>query len=198
MAELDKGNIILTNESYFARRVALRCIVKRPVKGWQQIIPGMFIFAFLRRQRETRLFSQYYLFPRKLALKAAEELTAGFGTPAGNSSWPEALEPWLTDQKINSESVHREMVRLVELLIDHYRKLLPADGTSYDDLVKNAYAKQEEYEAYLDQLTSVEDRIDEAIIEKFEQSETVRHDLVAKRTEKHYLRASDTEAMFVD
>lgn len=156
----------------------------------------MFIFDFLRRQRETRLYSDYYLYPRKLALNASISAVEGTGNGTKASLEHADIAPWLKEQKIDSSEVLDATTIMLEALVDHYSRLLPVQGTTYDDLVANAYHDREQYGAYLERLFAAEDAVDNAIIEKFSGSETVRQDLLLKKEEKHYLRNLDADTIF--
>ena len=72
-----KKALILGAEESFARRVVLAEIVTRPVKPLLQLIPGMFIFDFLKRTTEIKRYSQYFLFPRKLAMDLSLQIIDG-------------------------------------------------------------------------------------------------------------------------
>ena len=192
----EKKNAILAAEEYFARRVVLRAIVKRPVKPWLQIIPGMFIFDFLRRQRETRLYSEYYVYPRKQALNAAVGEGGDFESEDRFSAIRVETISWLKAQKINSPRVLDATMNLIHVLSEHYAGLLRVEGTRYDDLVSHAYRDRDTYEDFLKLLNTVEDDMDTAIMEKFSQSEEVHRDLLLKREERHYLRNLDTDSIF--
>jgi hypothetical protein len=64
MRDYDKKKaLVLDGEESFARAVALGVIVKRPPSAWHFLLPGMFLFDFLRRSSETRRYSDLFLFP---------------------------------------------------------------------------------------------------------------------------------------
>lgn len=72
-----KHKAILDEEESFARAVALGVHVKRPLSTWHFLLPGMFIFDFLRRSIEIKRYGDLFLFPRKLALNGALEMIKG-------------------------------------------------------------------------------------------------------------------------
>jgi hypothetical protein len=74
---MEKYKMILMAEEKFAREVTLGVIVTRPLTVWRNLIPGMFIVDFLRREGALRKYTEYFLFPRKLAIDAAQALARG-------------------------------------------------------------------------------------------------------------------------
>lgn len=50
----------------------------------------------------------------------------------------------------------------MELLIDHYRKLLEADGNDYPSMLKSAYSTYENHAAFLNRLKRVENEVNRA------------------------------------
>jgi hypothetical protein len=50
-------------------------------------------------------------------------------------------------------------MREIELLIDHYCKLLNAEGKDYATMVKNTYEDREDYTGFVEQLEQVEKEV---------------------------------------
>ena len=71
---MEKYKMILMAEEKMAREVTLGVIVTRPLTVWHYIIPGMFIIDFLRRGSALRKYTEHFMFPRKLAIDAAQAL----------------------------------------------------------------------------------------------------------------------------
>ena len=55
---------------------------------------------------------------------------------------------------VYSERIRRKQMHEINLLLDHYLKLLEAEGKSYDSLIKNAYQTQDNYRTFLQQLAA--------------------------------------------
>lgn len=197
LKELEKKyDIILSAEEEFARGVALGVLVKRPITSWHVLIPGMFILDFLRRSSEIKRYSNLFLFPRKLALALALDTSKGEEMKNGISRAEEEIRQWLTSLQLCSDRLHRGHMEEIRLLIDHYSKLLDAGGNSYHSLVKNAYKTQENYEAYLHQLASVEKRVDQAIAEIREETQDIWGRLQAEQVQVEELRKKEVERIF--
>jgi hypothetical protein len=163
---MDKNyNIVLKAEESFAGAVALGVHVKRPLTSWHFLLPGMFLFDFLRRSSETKRYSALFLFPRKLALNGALDILNGEDRKKTLSQIEGDIKQWLVSLNLYSEKLHRKQMDVINLLVDHYSKLLHAEGDNYLALIKNAYRTRESYEAYLRRLSTAEGEVDRAIIE---------------------------------
>lgn len=193
-----KKEIILAAEEEFSRAVALGVLVRRPLTVWHYLIPGMFIIDFLKRSSEVRRYSGHFLFPRKLALDAAQSISCGEERKKTVSAMSEGVKEWLSSLNLYSGDLHRHQMEAVELLIDHYGKLLGSDGDNYYSLVKNAYNTRENYEAYLSRLASAEEEVDRAIIERLGESEALRERLEAEKRQVERMRKKNVEMIFLD
>ena len=192
----DNSSIIRAAEEVFARRVALRAVVKRPVKPILQLIPGMFILDFLKRESEARRFTPYYMAPRELALDPARNRHLPDGDTDEARRIEDAADEWLKRERIHSEAVRSEFLALVDALTEHFVKLLEVEGTTYDELVEAAYRDAEAYDAYLNRLAEIEGRMDNAIVENAGAAEDVKQHLQEKRTAKAELREKDIAGLF--
>ena len=161
---MDKYDIIIDAEQQFAREVCLGVIYLRPPSAWYYLIPGMFIFDFLRRSSTIRKYSETFIFPRKLALEGARSLTAGETRAAIDSHLEVEIKNWLTAHRLDSQDLLQAQKETVDLLMDHYLKLLQADGESYVDLIEQAYSSRENFEAHLQQIAAAENKVDQAIL----------------------------------
>lgn len=193
-----KYDSIITEEETFARAVALGVIVKRPLTAWHYLIPGMFIFDFLRRSSEMRRYSKHFLFPRKLALDAAQDICSGKEREGKLSQIREEINAWLSSLKLFSQDLQRSQMEAVNILIDHYCKLLNAEGDSYYSLMRNAYNNRKDYEIYLSLLTSAEKEVDRAIAEKLGETDALRERLLAEQQQVEKLRKKDTDIIFLE
>ncbi|MCF8062558.1 MAG: NF038143 family protein, partial [Deltaproteobacteria bacterium] len=152
----DRYDLILAAESGFARRAALGVIVRRPVKPLLQLIPGMFIFDFLRRTSAIRKFSRFYLPPRRAALDAARDIENGLSREEAVEDAEEKARTWLDSHGLSGEEVRRTLIDLVHEMIEHYVRLLQAGGESYPDLVRTGYGSRGAYRSFLARLANLE------------------------------------------
>ncbi|OGP89617.1 MAG: hypothetical protein A2157_17065 [Deltaproteobacteria bacterium RBG_16_47_11] len=191
-----KHHIILEAEESIARAVALGVHVKRPLSAWHFILPGMFIFDFLRRSSETRRYSDLFLFPRKLALDGALDILNGEDRKKILSQIEDDMKQWLASLNLYSEKLHRKHMEEISLLIDHYSKLLHAEGNNYPGLVKYAYQARESYEAYLHRLSAAEQEVDHAIAEIRGETKEIMERLRVEQIQVMELRTKEVNQIF--
>lgn len=129
------------------------------VKIWKIMIPIVLVYDILRAKRLKKGISMNLMFTKKIALEAAYEILKG------TESREEALariegklsNMAASDKKgIYSNKVLRAQMKEIDLLIEHYQKLLKAEGKDYASLVGNAYGTREDYVAFLEQLKRAE------------------------------------------
>ena len=106
------------------------------------------------------MFIQNLLFTKKLALEAA------FDMVKNNKSRDDiiAVIRGKTDsilkaeevKEIYSEKIREYQMKEIELLIDHYLKLLNAEGEDYESLVLSSYGRIDEYKSFLETLKAAE------------------------------------------
>ena len=191
-----KYDIILSYEESFARIVAIRMIIERPLSIWHYLIPFLFLFEFLRRRKETRIFSENFLFVKKLALDVSLDINKGEDRQNRAAKIEDEIKDRLTSQNLYSWEIHQKQIAEVNLLIDHYCKLLNAEGKSYESLVKNAYQTQDNYKAFLRQLTSAEKAIDRAVIKTLGETEEIGEEIAKKRRIIDEIRAKGIDKIF--
>ncbi len=183
---MDNYTIILSAETQFAREVTLGVIYQRPLSAWYYVIPGMFIIDFLRRGTAISRYTKHFMFPRKLAMEAARSLINGEEKSLIDARIESEIQNWLNSLNLYSQELAQAQKVAVDLLADHYAKLLTTQGTSYSELIENAYSSRGEFEAHLHALSSAENDIDRAIINKMGENEKLKEKLLleAQQVEK--------------
>ena len=154
----------MEEEYSLAREVALGVIIKKPLKAWLYIIPGIFIVDFLRRGKEIRRYGDHYMFPRKLALESIHYDAENNKMDDIMSGHERAISNRLTALKLFSEEIKNMHIALIKFLIGHYQKLIEANGKTFADLVNEAYKDRGQYNAFIEKLSSLEKDIDNAMI----------------------------------
>ena len=188
--------LILNEEESFARAVALGVIVKRPSSAWHFLLPGMFLFDFLRRSSETRRYSDLFLFPRRLALDGAFDLLKGEEREKVFLKAEEEIGGWLITLKLHSERLLRAHMSQVTLLVDHYTRLLRTEAGSYDGLIRQAYPTRGHYETFLTELSAAEREVDQAVTAYHGGNETIRQRLQAEQAQVEALRKKEIQRSF--
>ena len=191
-----KHDMILAAEEAFARQVALGVIMTTPQSAFHYIIPFMFVFDFLRRNATIRHYTRHFLFPRMLALDAAQDILGGEDRTRRISVIEPQIEAWLNGLKLHSSAVQQKQMDVIHLLVEHYIKLLHVNGDTYNALVRNGYDNRQNYEAHLSHLAAEEEELDRAILEELGQNEKLRQKLRAEREQVKRLGEKGMDQIF--
>ena len=157
--------MILSAEESFAQGVALGMWVQRPLTAWHYLLPGMFVWDILRRRMAVQQYSSLFLFPRKLALDAALGMIGGGDREGVLSMAGNKIQEWLSMKKVYSPRVLRGHMDQLGILLDHYDRLLQANGESYFGLIQKTYETRRNYEGYLARLSAAEGEVDRGLAE---------------------------------
>jgi hypothetical protein len=193
---MDRYDIITHSEEQFAREVGLGVIYLRPLSVWHYLIPGMFIIDFLRRGSIIRKYTETFMFPRKLALEGARSLSAGETRAAIDSHLEGEIKNWLTAHRLDHQDLVKAQKETVDLLMDHYLKLLQAEGESYYDLIEHAYSSRENFEVHLQQIAAAENNVDRAILAKVGDNPVVKEKLQLEAQQAENRRRKILEDIF--
>ena len=178
---MDKHDIIVSAEEQFAREVTLGVIVTRPLTAWHYIIPGMFVIDFLRRGSAIRQYTKHFMFPRKVALNAALAVTQEEDKDSLNTRMREDIRVWLESLNLYSSDLFQAHVTLVELLAEHYLKLLKAKGDTFNLLIENAYRDRDRFTQFIETITAAENEVDRQVIEKLAGNQKVQEKMIAEQ-----------------
>lgn len=196
MELLKNYNLILQNEENFARLVALGLWIKRPISPWHYLLPGMFIFDYLRRSAMVKNYSAAFLFPRQLALDLSLRVLEGAERKQLMLEAGEKIKEWLDAHKLYSAEIQDRHMAQISILMEHYVKLLKADGNEYTLLIKKTYGNKTSYEKFLMNLTTAENYIDLAIANHLGNKEEIIKRLEAEREQVAELRKKEMENIF--
>ena len=160
-----KRDVISSRERSIAKSIALTVYKPRPISVWEVLIPIIFIFGYMKSKTKRDLFSDNLLFTKNLALNAAYDMlqkNKSRETVVDQiKSRTEELLSSVPDN-IYSNSIRQEQLLEIDLLIDHYYRLLQTDGSDYDDLVRKAYGSRIAYSNYVDRLKEAEKAVSRA------------------------------------
>jgi hypothetical protein len=157
-----KFDVIFARERRMARSVALQAIKPKPFSVWEVLIPVIFILGFMRSKEQREIFVQNLLFTKKLALEAAYDLIKkGHTREAVVARIKKKTDELLASvpNDVYSEAIRREQMQEMDLLIDHYAKLIQAEGQVYAQLVVVAYHTREAYLNFQEELKRAEDKV---------------------------------------
>lgn len=166
---LDKRyRAILAQERSWAVSVARMVIKPRPISVWEFLIPVLLIFSFAKTKSEKEVIIQNLLFTKQLALEAALDMAKNglnreevlFSIKDKTSSLVNTVE-----DGIYSEEIRQKQLKEINLLIDHYCRLLNAEGENYASLVINVYQALESFTNFLAQLKALEKEVNLAAMQ---------------------------------
>jgi hypothetical protein len=161
-----KFDLIYNYERLIGNSVASRVIKSKPIGVWEFLIPIVFILHFMRNKQSRELFIQNYMFTKRHALDAAFKMfKKGFSREEVISGIEDKTRALLTapeTQGIYSETIRQQQMNEIDLLFDHFSKLLGAEGQDYDALTRNAYGSRQNYFIFHKQLKSAENKVSAA------------------------------------
>jgi hypothetical protein len=115
------------------------------------------------KSKETReVFAQNVLFTKKMAMQAAFDMlkkgqTREFVMERIRSKTRDMIAS--IPGGIYSAEIRREQLKEIDLLIDHYCKLLNSEGDNYDSLVFNAYRTPHGLTDFFERLQEAEEDV---------------------------------------
>jgi hypothetical protein len=160
-----KIEMIRSHETATARSIALAVIRPKPFSVWEVLIPIIFIFGYMKSKETREVFAQNVLFTKKLAMQAAFDMLKKGQTRES------VLEPIRSKTRemiseipggIYSEKIRQEQLKEIELLVDHYCRLLKSEGDDYNSLVFNAYRTPQRLTDFFEQLQKAEESVGRA------------------------------------
>jgi len=160
-----KYEMILSRETAMARAVALATIKPRPFSVWEVLIPIIFIFGYMRSKETREVFTQNVLFTKKMAMQAAFDMLKKDQT---RESVMERIRSKTREMiatipgGIYSEEIRQQQLKEIELLVDHYCRLLNSEGDDYDSLVFNAYQTPQRLTDFFERLQKAEENVGRA------------------------------------
>jgi hypothetical protein len=160
-----KFEIILARERRMANSVALQAIKPKPFSVWEVLIPVIFILGFIRSKEQRETFAQNLMFTKKSALEAAfAMLNKGQSKEAAMSRIAAETQDLLTaiPNGIYSDAIRQKQLREIDLLIDHYCRLMQTEGSDYAALAAAAYQTREDYMAFQARLVLAEREVTQA------------------------------------
>jgi len=160
-----KFDMIFAREKRLANSVALQAIQTKPFSVWEVLIPIIFVLSFMRSREQREVFAQNLMFTKKMALDAAVEmLKNGLSKEAALQRITAETQSLLSSipAGVYSDAIRQKQLAEIELLIDHYCRLLQADGGDYAALTADAYRTRKDYAFFFERLALAEHAVAEA------------------------------------
>ena len=193
---MEKYKMILMAEEKLAREVTLGVIVTRPLTVWHYLIPGMFIIDFLRRGSALKKYNEHFMFPRKLAIDAAQALAQGEPETDVFAHIENDTRAWLNSLELHTPGLLKAQLEAIKLLVDHYGKLLKQEGYSVYALIKEAYKSREAFQAHIDELTAAEAAVDRELLAKMGETDKLKEKILAEQNQLEERRGKIIEEVF--
>ncbi len=143
------------HEERQAGEIALRLIApNRSASGWKRRLSLPFWAARLLQWRRLANLRKNLLFTKELAFEAAKKVVQGGDKAREISAIDQKTRDILSREKkgLYTDKVRRKQLQEIELLIEHYLRLLEAGGANYREMIERAYRSEEGYERFLDEL----------------------------------------------
>jgi len=191
MTELEKKkDLILAHELEFANAVGAAVFEKPKVSLWMILVPLLFVYFIHRMQtyKKGRIkFNEDFMDTRKRALECAvETFKAG-----------DRLDPsQAVRQSELSDELGKPYAAWLEVLVDHYRDLLAADGDDFGALVRKAYHTRTNYLLTLNRLNTVEKDYYAALKRQLASTEGTADIIAIMEKESQQLRRELAEEVF--
>lgn len=150
-------HIVTAHEQRFAFVLGSRIIPRPRLNVWMILIPIIFVYYFYRFNRFTtgrKEFADHYLVSRNRALDAALQ--------AAKNRRPPDIDPIVEKAELPADALNSYR-SLLEVLTEHYRELLQAEGADYNSLVRSAYRSRADYLLFCNQLNRVEKQLNAAL-----------------------------------
>ncbi len=197
MAELDKRYaLIWSHEEQFAYRLGQEVLDKPVVSVWMIILPVLLVHHMQRvssYRNGVRAFARGILEHRQKALdKARQDVESGESRNCGFEEYFPSLE----GVSERDRSLADKQVRIMQILQDHYRKLLKAGKESYQGLLEEVYSDREHYRGFLERLTAAEQELNRYLTAKVHTTEDSRAVVQRMETYCNELRRKELQRFF--
>ena len=193
-----KFKIIFEREHSMAQGLAVSLIRPKTLTVWEIMIPVIFILNFVKLKHSREIFVQNQMFTKKMALDAAMDMKKEGATREAVMAKIRLKTEELISAVpggIYSDDIRRQQLAEVDLLIDHYSRLLNAPGKDYASLVKNVYQSAAEYSSFLDALKAAEKEVMSAAHRTLgSQADTATAEKIESITDR--MRAAEVKKIF--
>jgi hypothetical protein len=159
----EKYEIIRQHDERFAFELAKQIMDKPKASVWIIFLPLLFVFHVQRLQKykeSIQGFVKHYLHTKMLALDAALKENRGEETMEEDREAESGVQA-----HDKSQAIREKQYRELDLLKEHYLRLLENPGKSYPELLRNAYGTSGEYRLFLNRLIKSEEEVNRAVLD---------------------------------
>ena len=167
----DRYDAILAREGRHASAVSFPVFPEPQVSVWEVVVLPLLVINYMRRKGLREQFRESYLYTKRIALARALDLAREHATP--EEAWAKVEETTKqvqaeTPDPLYPEPYRQAQLKEIRLLMDHYGRLLQAEGDDYDDLVRSAYPDRTEYESFSEELMEMECAVTQIALDNLE------------------------------
>ncbi len=159
--------IIWDHEKAETRKIAESLAQAKPdISGWRIIKLPLVGAKLLHWRHKVRLAQKNLLFTKELAFEAAKAVDNGAERSLELGKADLKTREVLNNEKqgFYSEKIRKRQLVEVEVLFDHYLKLMTAPGVTYEDLIKTAYEDKKSFQGFLKKLEEKETAVIQAAL----------------------------------
>ena len=145
-----------------AQGLASSLIRPKTLTVWEIMIPVIFILNYAKLKQSREIFIQNQMFTKKMALDAALDMKKKDTSKETVMAQIQTKTKELVSSVpggIYSDDIRRQQLKEIDLLVDHYTRLLNAAGKDYAALVIHAYQTAADYASFLEALKSTENEV---------------------------------------
>ncbi|MFC2040795.1 NF038143 family protein [Chloroflexota bacterium] len=194
-----KYDSILAWEKRLAKAVAARVVKIPQLTVWAFMIPFIFILNFFRYKRSSTIFSLNFLFTKKLALEGALDIAKkGEQKQDVIVRIEEKTASILAadTRGVYSSGIRQKQMSEIKLLLEHYLKLLEAEGKTFESMVRNAYKNAEQYKVFMRELARAEKAVNQEALQAVGKDKAARKMVSEMEKTANSIRASEVENIF--
>jgi hypothetical protein len=145
-----------------AQGLALSLIRPKTLTVWEIMIPVIFILNYAKLKQSREILIQNQMFTKKMALDAALDMKKKDTSKETVMAQIQTKTKELVSSVpggIYSDDIRRQQLKEIDLLVDHFTRLLNAAGKDYASLVTHAYQTAADYSSFLEALKSAENEV---------------------------------------
>ena len=190
--------LALSRETGFAWAVANRVVDKPPISVWMILIPILlvqYIISSRELKEVARAFVREFMLTKRLALEMARDMEVG-GLTREEVLISRLPAEWGDEAAPAKVEIRARQRAEIEVLIDHYRRLLAVEGENFALMVRNAYPSRDDYLAFLERLFHAEGEVNRAAVRAFGETEGFKETIAKTEAATRELRSREIETIF--
>jgi hypothetical protein len=194
-----KCNNIYLEERSVAKSVAEDVVGPQSAGVWDFVIPPVFFINLFKHKRKKEAFVLNLLFTKKLALEAARDMVDRDLTREAALAQADAATNSVLagDSKgVYSDRVRQKQLREIELLVDHYHRLIMTEGKTFEYMLQGAYKSKADYLEFARKLSRAEKEVNHAALQTVGRNAAARDFIDRMEEAVEAIRQSDAGKYF--